>query len=105
MPHAPSPLHLPKRLEVVVVEFDEQRPVLSMNAFARRVLPVQERLPFDRMGQSFHPDRLRPKVERLLDQAEATTGFPVANPPPAVEDAHRGWADHRLRRHRRCAVS
>ena len=101
MPHAPSPLQLPERLEVGAGEFDEQRPVLSMNAFARRVLPVQERLPFDCKGESFHPNRLRPKVERLLDQAEATTDFPVANPPPPVEDTRRGWAGHRLRRHRR----
>ena len=50
-----------------------------MNDFARRVLPVDEKQPFDRMVLSFHPERSQPKVEFLLDQAAQC---PVANPPP-----------------------
>jgi hypothetical protein len=50
-----------------------------MNDFARRVLPVDEMLPFDRLVLSFHPERSQPKVEFLLDQAARC---PVANPPP-----------------------
>ena len=77
-----SPLYMLERFDVGVVELNEQRHVVSMNAFARRVLPVQEKQPFDRMVLSFHPERSQPKVEFLLDQAEGTNGCPVANPPP-----------------------
>ena len=82
MPHAVSPLYLLERFDVGVVELNEQRHVVAMNAFARRVLPVQEKQPFDRMVLSFHPERSQPKVEFLLDQAEGSSGCPVPNPPP-----------------------
>ena len=49
-----------------------------MNSFARRVLPVEEKQPFEKMVLSFHPERSQPKVKFLLDQAEC----PVSNPPP-----------------------
>lgn len=42
-----------------------------MNDFARKVLPVGEKQPFDKLVTSFHPDRSRPKVEFLLDQASS----------------------------------
>jgi hypothetical protein len=50
-----------------------------MNSFAQRVLPVAEKQPFDKMVLAFHPDRSRPKVKFMLDQAATC---PVANPPP-----------------------
>ncbi|MBA4178797.1 MAG: LytTR family transcriptional regulator [Leptothrix sp. (in: Bacteria)] len=74
-----SPLYLLERFEVGVVQLDNQRRVTGMNDFARRVLPVDEMQPFDRMVLSFHPERSQPKVEFLLDQAAVC---PVASPPP-----------------------
>jgi DNA-binding LytR/AlgR family response regulator len=74
-----SPLYLLERFEVGVVHLDDERRVVGMNDFARRVLPVEEMQPFDRMVLSFHPERSKPKVEFLLDQAAVC---PVANPPP-----------------------
>lgn len=74
-----SPLYLLERFEVGVVQLDNERRVTGMNAFARRVLPVDQMQPFDRMVLSFHPERSQPKVEFLLDQAAVC---PVASPPP-----------------------
>jgi len=77
-----SPLVLLERFDVGVVQLDADRHVTAMNAFARRVLPVEQKQPFDRMVLSFHPERSQPKVEFLLDQAASLNGCPVANPPP-----------------------
>lgn len=74
-----SPLYLLERFEAGIVHLNAQRHVVAMNDFARRVLPVEQMLPFDRMVLSFHPERSQPKVEFLLDQAAKC---PVANPPP-----------------------
>jgi len=74
-----SPLDLLERFDVGIVHLDEQRHVTGMNTFARRVLPVAEMQPFNRMVLSFHPERSQPKVEALLDQAATC---PVASPPP-----------------------
>lgn len=77
--HAVSPLYLLERFDVGIVHLDAERRVLGMNDFARRVLPVDEKQPFDRFVLSFHPERSQPKVEFLLDQAAQC---PVTNPPP-----------------------
>ena len=77
--HTGSPLYLLERFDVGIVQLDAERRVVGMNDFARRVLPVDEKQPFDRMVLSFHPERSQPKVEFLLDQAAVC---PVANPPP-----------------------
>jgi hypothetical protein len=74
-----SPLYLLERFDVGIVRLDAERRVLDMNEFARRVLPVDEKEPFSRMVLDFHPERSRPKVEFLLDQAKVC---PVASPPP-----------------------
>lgn len=74
-----SPLYLLERFEPGIVHLDNQRRVVGMNDFARRVLPVDRMQPFDQMVLDFHPDRSRPKVEFLLDQAGQC---PVAAPPP-----------------------
>jgi LytTR family transcriptional regulator, CO-responsive transcriptional regulator RcoM len=74
-----SPLYLLERFEVGIVQLDADRHVVGMNDFARRVLPVDQKQPFDRMVLSFHPERSQPKVEFMLDQAAQC---PVANPPP-----------------------
>jgi LytTR family transcriptional regulator, CO-responsive transcriptional regulator RcoM len=79
---AVSPLYLLERFEVGVVQLDAQRHVTAMNDFARRVLPVEQKQPFDRMVLSFHPERSQPKVDFLLNQAGGLNGCPVANPPP-----------------------
>lgn len=80
-----SPLYLLERFDVGVIELDAARCVVAMNDFARRVLPVAEKQPFDRMVLSFHPERSQPKVDFLLTQAAESAGnaeCPVSNPPP-----------------------
>lgn len=77
-----SPLYLLERFDVGVIELDAERHVVAMNDFARRVLPVEEKQPFDRMVLSFHPERSQPKVDFLLAQAAASAQCPVSNPPP-----------------------
>ncbi len=74
-----SPLYLLERFEVGVVTLDEARNVVSMNDFARRVLPVDAKQPFGQMVLNFHPERSQPKVAFMLDQAAVC---PVTNPPP-----------------------
>lgn len=76
--HIGSPLYLLERSDVGVVHLDRDLRVMAMNSFARRVLPVEEKQPFEKMVLSFHPERSQPKVKFLLDQAEC----PVSNPPP-----------------------
>jgi DNA-binding LytR/AlgR family response regulator len=49
-----------------------------MNEFARRCLPVEDKLPFDKYVLDFHPENAKSKVKFLLDQAEC----PVSNAPP-----------------------
>ncbi len=61
-----------------MVQLDRDLTVVAMNSFARRVLPVEDKQPFDKMVLSFHPERSVAKVKFLLDQAEC----PVSNPPP-----------------------
>jgi len=75
---ARSPLYLLERSDVGVVQLDRELKVVAMNTFARRVLPVDDKQPFEKMVLSFHPERSQPKVKFLLDQTEC----PVANPPP-----------------------
>src|SRR5262249_40983705 len=72
-----SPLYLLERSEVGVVQLDRELKVVAMNSFARRVLPVDDKQPFDKVVLSFHPERSQPKVRFLLDQAEC----PVDHPP------------------------
>ena len=74
-----SPLYLLERFEVGIVQLDRRRHVVAMNDHARRVLPVEDKLPFDQMVLDFHPERSQAKVEFLLDQAGRC---PVANSPP-----------------------
>ncbi len=78
-PASASPLYAFERFDVGVVLLDDERRVISMNDFARRVLPVDTKQPFDQFVLSFHPERSQPKVEFMLDQAAQC---PVANPPP-----------------------
>jgi len=73
-----SPLYLLERSDVGVVHLDKDLTVVSMNSFARRALPVDDKQPFEKMVLSFHPERSKAKVKFLLDQAEC----PVSNPPP-----------------------
>lgn len=77
--HHTSPLYLFEKFEVGVIHLDAQRQVLAMNDFARSVLPVDDMQPFDKLVTSFHPERSKPKVGFLLDQAG---GCPVAGNTP-----------------------
>lgn len=73
-----SPLYLLERSDVGLVQLDRELRVVAMNSFARRVLPVEDKQPFDKIVLSFHPERSQSKVKFLLDQAEC----PVSNAPP-----------------------
>lgn len=75
---AASPLYQLERSDVGLVQLDRELRVVAMNSFARRVLPVEDRQPFDQMVLAFHPERSQPKVKFLIDQTEC----PVSNPPP-----------------------
>lgn len=79
-PPAPSSswLYLLERFDVGVVHLDRELRVMGMNDFARRSLPVEEKMPFDKVVTSFHPEAARAKVKFLLGQAEC----PVNNAPP-----------------------
>jgi hypothetical protein len=80
-PPAPPPnswLYLLERFDVGVVHLDLELRVIGMNDFARRSLPVEEKMPFGEVVTSFHPEAAKAKVKFLLGQAEC----PVNNPPP-----------------------
>jgi DNA-binding LytR/AlgR family response regulator len=51
---------------------------MGMNDYARRSLPVNDKLPFGKIVTDFHPEAAKPKVKFLLGQAEC----PVNNAPP-----------------------
>jgi len=72
-------LYLFEKFEPGVIHLDAQRNVLAMNDYARRVLPVEEKQPFDKLVTSFHPERSKPKVKFLLDEA---SGCPMSNAVP-----------------------
>lgn len=72
-----STLYLLERSDVGLVQLDRDLKVVAMNSFARRVLPVEETQPFEKMVLSFHPERSQAKVKFLIDQSEC----PVNNPP------------------------
>lgn len=74
-----SLLYLLERFEMGVVHLDGDRRVVAMNDLARRILPVDDKQPFDRAVLSFHPERSQSKVAFLLDQAGTC---PMSNPPP-----------------------
>jgi nitrogen fixation/metabolism regulation signal transduction histidine kinase len=76
--NANSWLYLLERFDVGVVQLDQNIHVVGMNDYARRCLPVQEKLPFGKIVTDFHPEAARPKVKFLLGQAEC----PVNNAPP-----------------------
>ena len=71
-------LYLLERFDVGVVNLDLELRVIGMNDFARRSLPVQEKMPFGKIVTSFHPEAAKAKVKFLLGQAEC----PVNNAPP-----------------------
>jgi LytTR family transcriptional regulator, CO-responsive transcriptional regulator RcoM len=77
--HQESPLYIFEKFDVGIVQLDADRQVVGMNDFARKVLPVDQMKPFDRFILDFHPERSRPKVNFLIDQASIC---PVANNVP-----------------------
>jgi hypothetical protein len=78
VPPTSSWLYLLERFDVGVVHIDRDLRVTGMNEFARRSLPVEEKMPFGEVVTSFHPESARAKVKFLLGQAEC----PVNNAPP-----------------------
>ncbi len=71
-------LYLLERFDVGVVHLDAKLHVIGMNEFARRSLPVDEKLPFGKIVTDFHPESAKAKVKFLLGQADC----PVNNAPP-----------------------
>ncbi len=71
-------LYLLERFDIGLVHLDRHLRVVGMNDFARRSLPVDEKLPFGKLVTSFHPESSRAKVQFLIGQAEC----PVSNAPP-----------------------
>lgn len=77
-PPSSSWLYLLERFDVGVVNLDLELRVMGMNDYARRCLPVQDKMPFGKIVTSFHPESAQHKVRFLLGQAEC----PVNNAPP-----------------------
>lgn len=71
-------LYLLERFDVGVVHLDLELRVMGMNDYARRSLPMQDKMPFGKIVTSFHPEAAKAKVKFLLGQAEC----PVNNAPP-----------------------
>lgn len=71
-------LYLLERFDVGVVHLDQTLRVVGMNDYARRSLPVGDKLPFGKIVTDFHPEAAKAKVKFLLGQAEC----PVNNAPP-----------------------
>lgn len=71
-------LYLLERFDVGVVNLDLELRVMGMNDYARRSLPLQDKMPFGKIVTSFHPEAAKAKVKFLLGQAEC----PVNNAPP-----------------------
>lgn len=73
-----SLLYTLERFDLGIVQLDREMRVVAMNDFARQLLPIDEKQPFNKVVTSFHPERAQQKINFLLDQVEC----PVANPPP-----------------------
>jgi hypothetical protein len=71
-------LYVLERFDIGLVQLDLELRVVGMNDFARRSLPVQEKMPFGEIVTSFHPLSSRAKVEFLIKQSEC----PVNDAPP-----------------------
>jgi LytTR family transcriptional regulator, CO-responsive transcriptional regulator RcoM len=71
-------LYMLERFDIGLVHIDLQLRVVGMNDYARRCLPVEEKMPFGKLVTSFHPKASRAKVQFLIGQAEC----PVNNAPP-----------------------
>ena len=67
-----------ERFDIGLVHLDRDLRVVGMNDYARRCLPVEEKLPFGKLVTAFHPKASRAKVQFLIGQAEC----PVNNAPP-----------------------
>ena len=78
-PSTRSPLYLFEKFEAGVIHLNAQRHVVGLNDFARRILPIETMKPFDRFVLDFPPERSRPKVNFLIDQASTC---PVAQNVP-----------------------
>ncbi len=66
-----SPLYLFEKFEVGVIHLDARHNVVAMNDFARDILPVSEKMPFNSLVTSFHPPASAAKVSFLLKEASA----------------------------------
>ena len=71
-------LYLLERFDVGVVHLDQNIQVMGMNDYARRSLPVQEKMPFGKIVTDFHPEAAKPKSSSCSARpsARSTTRHP-----------------------------
>lgn len=67
-----SALYLLEHSNIGIIVLDKELRVVSMNDFARTVLPVDEKKPFHKLISDFHPPQAEPKLKFLLSQANAS---------------------------------
>lgn len=77
-PASGSWLYMLERFDIGLVHIDRELRVVGMNDYARRSLPVEEKLPFGKLVTAFHPKASRAKLQFLIGQAEC----PVNDAPP-----------------------
>lgn len=78
---AQSGLHWFEKVDVGVIHLDAQRNVVALNDYARAILPIEDKMPFNKLVTAFHPDRSKPKVKFLIDEAE---GCPLSGSAPVT---------------------
>jgi hypothetical protein len=67
-----SALYLLEHSDIGIVMLDVELRVVSMNDYAKTVLPVDEKRPFHKLVMDFHPPQAGPKLKFLLSQANVS---------------------------------
>ncbi len=64
-----------EKLETGIIHLNAQHQVVAMNDYARAVLPVDSKQPFNQLVTAFHPEPSRAKINFLIDQADASNAM------------------------------
>ncbi|MEY2994152.1 MAG: hypothetical protein RL357_1087 [Pseudomonadota bacterium] len=62
-----------EKLETGVIHLDARHRVVAMNDYARAVLPVDSKKPFNQLVTAFHPEPSRAKIDFLINQADTSS--------------------------------
>lgn len=62
-----------EKLETGVIHLDARHQVVAMNDYARAILPVDSKRPFNQLVTAFHPEPSRAKINFLINQADASS--------------------------------